>query len=90
MLTVPRKRRLLPYYHALYHKKRPLSRVLAKNSKQATTNFYLNNLPEDYIPYWDLIFKDGNSGVDEMNIWGCYFFMEALHRMLDPEWKLYW
>ena len=127
---------------------------------EATTNFYLNNLPEDYIPYWDLIFKDGdgepkdssaaaialcgilegikhmdkddplravyvsacnhtmnslidgyltkdipeanglllhavyykagNAGVDEMNIWGCYFFMEALHRMLDPDWKLYW
>jgi hypothetical protein len=35
-------------------------------------------------------YKAGNAGVDEMNIWGCYFFMEALHRMLDPEWKLYW
>ncbi len=29
-------------------------------------------------------------GVDEMNIWGDYFYMEALHRMLDPDWKLYW
>ena len=34
--------------------------------------------------------KPGNNGVDEMNIWGDYFFMEALHRMLDPEWELYW
>ena len=29
-------------------------------------------------------------GIDEHNIWGDYFFMEALHRMLDPDWALYW
>jgi unsaturated chondroitin disaccharide hydrolase len=34
--------------------------------------------------------KPGNVGVDEMNIWGDYFYMEALHRMLDPDWELYW
>ena len=34
--------------------------------------------------------KPHNNGVDEMNIWGDYFYMEALHRMLDPEWELYW
>ena len=127
---------------------------------KATTNYFLNNLPEDYVPYWDLSFTDGDGepkdssaaaitvcamlegvkhmdkddplraiyvnaskrimnslidnyltkdipeanglllhavyskpaklAVDEMNIWGCYFYMEALHRMIDPEWKLYW
>ena len=127
---------------------------------KATTNYFLNYLPEDYIPYWDLKYTDGdgepkdsssaaialcgilegikhmedsdplksvyvdacnrmmnslidsylakdepkanglllhatyskpaNRGVDEMNIWGCYFFIEALHRMLDPNWELYW
>ena len=127
---------------------------------KATTNYFLNYLPEDYIPYWDLSFTDGDGeekdsssaaiamcgmleavkhmddsdplkavylnackrmmnslidsyltkdipesnglllhavyskphklGVDEMNIWGCYFYIEALHRMLDPDWKLYW
>ena len=34
--------------------------------------------------------KPDNLGVDEMTIWGDYFYMEALHRMLDPEWELYW
>ena len=29
-------------------------------------------------------------GIDEHNIWGDYFFMEALHRMLDHDWNLYW
>jgi len=129
---------------------------------KATTNYYLNHLPDDYVAYWDLSFNDsngareprdsssaaialcamlegikhmeekdplrpvyvnackrimnsliddymtvnlpfsnglllhatyskpGNNGVDEMNIWGDYFFMEALHRMLDPDWSLYW
>ena len=34
--------------------------------------------------------KPGNNGIDEMTSWGDYFYMEALHRMLDPEWELYW
>ena len=142
-----------------------LTYIYKKNDKalevfKATTNYYLNHLPEDYIAYWDLSFTDGDdeprdsssnaialcgmlegikymdkndplrkvyvnacnrimnslidnyltkdipesnglllhatygkpqkSGVDEMNIWGDYFYMEALHRMLDPDWELYW
>lgn len=123
------------------------------------TNFYLNRLPKDYVPFWDMSFTDGddeprdsssasiavcgilelikylpdndsnkevykntvnlmmeslydnystkdtpesnglllhavyskpgNNGVDECNIWGCYFYMEALAR-LSKNWKLYW
>ena len=34
--------------------------------------------------------KPGGNGIDEMTIWGDYFYMEALHRMLDPDWDLYW
>ena len=125
-----------------------------------TSNYFLDNLPSDYIPYWDLSFGDGsyepkdssaaaiavcallegakhldesdplrakfvnaakrimnslidhyttknvsqanglllhatynknsNTGVDEMNIWGDYFYMEALNRMLNEDWELYW
>ncbi|MBR2461049.1 MAG: glycoside hydrolase family 88 protein [Clostridia bacterium] len=132
----------------------------ALNTFKATTSYYLNHLPEDYIAFWDLMFTDGDdeprdsssdaiclcgmlegikymdendplrkifvnatkrimnslidnylikdvpesnglllhatygkpqkNGVDEMNIWGDYFYMEALHRMLDPDWVLYW
>lgn len=126
---------------------------------KATTNYFLNNLPADYIAYWDLCFKDGSTeprdtssnaiclcgmlelikhmdesdplreiyinaskrlmnalidnisasvpesnglllhqtyalpqgiGIDEHNIWGDYFYFEALHRMLEPDWALYW
>ena len=32
----------------------------------------------------------GNLGIDECNIWGDYFYMEALMRFLNPDWKMYW
>ena len=127
---------------------------------KATSSYFLNHLPEDYIPFWDLCFTDGSGeprdtssaaiavcgmleatkymdkcdplysiyknavnrimsslidnyltkdipesnglllhatyakpqgiGIDEMNIWGDYFYMEALHRLINPDWKLYW
>lgn len=127
---------------------------------RATANYFLNNLPSDMVPYWDLSFSDGSpeprdsssaaiaaagmleavkhldknsdehsvywgaankminslidsyttenipesnglllhavyskphgKGVDEMNIWGDYFYMECLHRLLDPDMRLYW
>lgn len=127
---------------------------------KATSSYFLNNLPSDYVPYWDLCFKDGSTeprdtssaaiaccgmleaikymenddplraiyvnavnrimnalidgytskdcpesngilmhqtyalpqgiGIDEHNIWGDYFFIEALHRLVEPDWKLYW
>ncbi|MBQ4528602.1 MAG: glycoside hydrolase family 88 protein [Clostridia bacterium] len=122
-------------------------------------DYYVNNLPDDYVAYWDLSFtsgdeprdssaaaiavcglleackimplddehrklymetaekimnsliegyttKDdpksngllkhatyyyaGNLGIDECNIWGDYFYMEALMRFLNPNWKKYW
>lgn len=127
------------------------------------TKYYLDHLPEDLVPYWDLCFKDGDDeprdsssasivscgllemakylepdeaeyytrlakemmyslvngyaikdpavsnglvahstyskrspyntcnhyGVDECNIWGDYFYMEALTR-LTKDWKKYW
>lgn len=126
---------------------------------ETVTNYFLNYLPEDYIPYWDLCFKDGDGeekdsssgaiaacgmmqmvpqlpegsdlrklyegavdemmyslyknynaaadpnsnglilhavyfkkggiGVDECNIWGCYYYMEALVRMLKGV-EAYW
>lgn len=122
-------------------------------------DYYVNNLPDDYVAYWDLSFTSGdeprdssaaaiavcglleackimplddehrklymetaekimnsliegyttkndpksngllkhatyfyagNLGIDECNIWGDYFYMEALMRFLNPNWKKYW
>lgn len=30
------------------------------------------------------------AGVNECVIWGDYFYMEALHRLLTPDWNIYW
>jgi unsaturated chondroitin disaccharide hydrolase len=141
----------------------PLSYVYTKDEgflemSHKVIQYFLNRLPDDYVPYGDLIFTKGdicrdssaasiaicglmeidkwlaadhpmkeiyqnaakhmlksliekyttidnpesnglllhaaysipdNSGVDECNIWGDYFYMEALVRMLK-DWKLYW
>ena len=32
----------------------------------------------------------GEHGVDEGNLWGDYFYLEALMRTVHPEWRLYW
>lgn len=32
----------------------------------------------------------GNSGVDECNTWGDYFYLEALTRLREQDWELYW
>lgn len=125
---------------------------------EKVANYYINRLPSDYVPYWDLSFDDtsgeekdsssaaiavcgflemipyikdetareiykgvvdkimyslytnystkeipesnglllhavyskpSGNGVDECNIWGCYYYMEALVRMLKST-KAYW
>lgn len=125
---------------------------------EKVANYYINRLPKDYVPYWDLSFDDDSNeekdsssaaiavcgflemlpnikdeslreiykgvvdkimyslytnystretpqsnglllhavyskpsgtGVDECNIWGCYYYMEALCRILKVS-KSYW
>jgi unsaturated chondroitin disaccharide hydrolase len=34
--------------------------------------------------------KPGGAGVNEGNLWGDYFYMEALMRSQQPDWKMYW
>jgi unsaturated chondroitin disaccharide hydrolase len=116
------------------------------------TDKFIELLPEDNVPYWDMVFTDGSNeprdtsaaaiavcGILQMNkfinnekyyeaavkmleslidnyltagysngllsdamyskpgghnpecnIWGDYYFMEALARMKNPDWKMYW
>ena len=142
-----------------------LTHMYKKNQKAEdlfipVANHFLNGLPEDYVPFWDMCYTDGadeprdssaaaiaacgfieaayvlkdeeareiymsaahhmmdslidhylskdvpecnglllhatyskphGNGVDECNIWGDYFYMEALARLLsDNEMKAYW
>lgn len=34
--------------------------------------------------------KPNGSGVNECCMWGDYFYMEALVRIMKPEWRKYW
>ena len=34
--------------------------------------------------------KPGGGGVDEANLWGDYFYTEALMRLSNPAWEIYW
>jgi unsaturated chondroitin disaccharide hydrolase len=34
--------------------------------------------------------KPGGNGVDEGNLWGDYFYLEALMRTERPDWRMYW
>ena len=73
----------------------PLRAVYINATKRIMNELIDNYLTKD-VPHANGLLlhatysKPGNNGVDEMNIWGDYFYMEALHRMLDPEWELYW
>lgn len=31
-----------------------------------------------------------NKGINECNLWGDYYYMEALYRLYNPDWKGYW
>ncbi|NOU71279.1 glucuronyl hydrolase [Paenibacillus sp. LMG 31458] len=47
----------------------PLSYIYARDSAlldigQKVTNYFLNRLPDDYVPYWDLIFTEGDEERD--------------------------
>ena len=125
-----------------------------------STEYFIENLPSDFVPYWDFSFKNGayepkdssaastavcalleaikyfdeddplrakyteyadkimyslmktyttknhpssnglllhgtysipaGLGIDETNLWGDYFYAEALNRMRNPDWKKYW
>lgn len=115
------------------------------------TDCFLERLPSDNVPYWDMVFTDGDEPRDtsaaaiavcgilemnkyfpnekyvdcamkimqslessyltdensngiltdamyskpkgsksECNVWGDYFFLEALMRIKNPNWKMYW
>ncbi|MBN1311528.1 MAG: glycoside hydrolase family 88 protein [Anaerolineae bacterium] len=34
--------------------------------------------------------KPGGEGINEGNLWGDYFYLEALVRLTKPDWQLYW
>jgi unsaturated chondroitin disaccharide hydrolase len=49
------------------------------------------DLPESNVLLLHGVYsKPGGAGVDEANLWGDYFYLEALLRLAKPDWKMYW
>lgn len=58
--------------------------------KSLTDNYTSKNCPESNGILLHAVYgKPFNSGVDECNIWGDYYYFEALARA-SKDWKLYW
>ncbi len=55
------------------------------------TNYSTRNLPESNALLLHGVYgKPSGNGVDEGNLWGDYFYFEALMRSLKPDWQIYW
>jgi unsaturated chondroitin disaccharide hydrolase len=46
--------------------------------------------PSDALLLHGVYSKPEGKGVDEGNLWGDYFYLEALMRRTNPRWQLYW
>ncbi len=38
----------------------------------------------------DGMYSKPDGSEPECNVWGDYFFLEALIRLIKPDWKMYW
>ena len=64
-------------------------------TRSLTENYTTVNTPESNGILLHAVYAKANgvnqgNGVDECNIWGDYYYMEALMRYYNKDWKLYW
>lgn len=52
-------------------------------------NYLTNDDQEGLLQHGVYAYAE-KKGVDEANLWGDYFYMEALMRLYNPNWKTYW
>ncbi len=71
-------------------------KILWKNAADCIMNSLIDNYTSKDHPDVEGLIMHGcyhvreNLGVDECMTWGDYFFMEALMRYINPDWKRYW
>ena len=53
-------------------------------------NYTTKNLPNSNGLLTDAMYSRPAGNNPECNIWGDYYYMEALIRKLNPDWKMYW
>jgi len=70
--------------------KEPYENAALKIVKSLSENYTTVTVPESNGILLHAVYgKPMNNGVDECNIWGDYYYFEALVRLLK-DWKLYW
>jgi unsaturated chondroitin disaccharide hydrolase len=63
------------------------NQILSSLSKNYTTD---NHPKSNALLLHGVYDQPKGVGVDEGNLWGDYFYLEALIRLMKPEWKPYW
>ena len=58
--------------------------------RSLTENYTAKNCNSNGILLHAVYGKPQGNGVDECNIWGDYYYAEALMRIIDPSFKLCW
>lgn len=56
---------------------------------QLGTHYMTADDEEGLLRHGVYAYSEGK-GVDEANLWGDYFYLEALMRLRNPDWKTYW
>lgn len=70
----------------------PEAKALAKGMVYQLGEYYTtkgSDHKEGLLDHGVYAFSEGK-GIDEANLWGDYFYLEALMRLVNPEWNRYW
>ena len=70
----------------------PKAKEIAKRNDLSIRNtLHAKNDPENEGCAFHGVYAHAEGkGVDEPNLWGDYFYLEALMRLAKPEWNTYW
>lgn len=64
--------------------------AMARGIVQVLTEHYRTNNAQEGLLQHSVYAYNEDKGVDEANLWGDYFYMEALQRLADPAWATFW
>ena len=64
--------------------------IAMKMVKSLSEKYNISENPDYNAIISDGIYDCRNSKKPEANIWGDYFYMEALTRIINPDWRIYW
>ncbi|WP_226392114.1 glycoside hydrolase family 88 protein [Ructibacterium gallinarum] len=67
-----------------------LKRQAEQMTESLIDHYLTERIPESNGILTDGMYSRPNGHEPECNIWGDYFFMEALMRLKNPDWKMYW